>query len=57
MVLAEEYRLECVEDIDLERVVVDGEYRRRVIEFLNALEPPHDHAVTPQGTPGGRSPD
>ena len=28
-------RLESVDDIDLERVVNDGVYRRRVIAFLN----------------------
>ncbi len=31
-------RLESVDDIDLERVVIDRGYRRRVIAFLNRVD-------------------
>ncbi len=31
-------RLESVDDIDLERVVIDRVYRRRVIDFLNRVD-------------------
>ncbi len=31
-------RLESVDEIDLERVVIDREYRRRVIAFLNRVD-------------------
>lgn len=36
--LAERFRFESVEDIDFDRVVVDRDYRRQVIDFLNGLE-------------------
>jgi len=34
----DESKLENIDDIDLERVVVDRLYRRRVIAFLNGVE-------------------
>lgn len=36
--LAERFRFESVEEIDFDRVVVDRDYRRQVIDFLNGLE-------------------
>ena len=37
-VATQDNRLESVDDIDLERVVIDREYRRRVIAFLNRVD-------------------
>lgn len=37
-VARQDNRLETVDDIDLERVVIDRGYRRRVIAFLNRVD-------------------
>ncbi len=50
--MTEQRRLEHAEDIDLERVVVDSHYRRRVIAFLNGLEPLNAGSAAGHGAPG-----
>lgn len=47
-VVVDEDKLEGVEDIDLERVVADRRYRRRVIAFLNGEEAARAGAAVPE---------
>lgn len=37
------------DDIDLDRVVIDPDYRRRVIEFLSAAARSDDDGTEPRG--------
>ncbi len=47
-VVVNEDKLESVEDIDLERVVADRRYRRRVIAFLNGEEVAQAGSAVPE---------
>jgi hypothetical protein len=49
--VVDENKLESIDDIDLERVVVDRRYRRRVIAFLNGVEPAQADPAFPEAPP------
>ena len=46
--MVDENKLKSVDDIDLERVVVDRRYRQRVIAFLNDEEVAQARTAVPE---------